>query len=147
MFKKILLPTDGSQLSRKSIKKGVEFAKSINAKVVGFFSPEDYRAMMYSEYIPPSLLSQEEFEANARKAAEKHLAFVEKTAKAAGVPYEGYYVAGLVPWQAIVEAAEKKKCDLIFMASHGRTGLGALVLGSQTTKVLTHTKIPVMVYR
>jgi nucleotide-binding universal stress UspA family protein len=147
MFKKILLPTDGSQLSRKATKKGIEFAKSINAKVVGFFSPEDYRAMMYSEYIPPSLMSQEEFEANARKAAEKHLAFVEKTAKEAGVPYEGYYVASLVPWEAIVEAAKKKRCDLIFMASHGRTGLGALVLGSQTTKVLTHTKIPVMVYR
>jgi nucleotide-binding universal stress UspA family protein len=147
MFKKILLPTDGSDLSRKSIKKGIEFAKSINARVVGFFSPEDYRALMYSEYIPPSLMSQDEFEANARKAAEKQLAFVEKTAKAAGVPYEGYFLASIAPWEAIIEAAKKKKCDLIFMASHGRTGLGALVLGSQTTKVLTHTKIPVIVYR
>ena len=101
MFKKILLPTDGSELSRKSVKKGIEFAKSINAKVVGFFSPEDYRALMYSEYIPPSLMSQEEFEANARKAAEKQLAFVEKTAKAAGVPYEGYYVASIAPWEAM----------------------------------------------
>jgi nucleotide-binding universal stress UspA family protein len=147
MFKKILLPTDGSQLSRKSVKSGVDFAKSINAKVVGFFSPEDYRALMYSEYIPPGLMSQEEFEANARKAAERQLAFVEKTAKAAGVPYEGYYVASIAPWEAIVDAAKKKKCDLIFMASHGRTGLGALVLGSQASKVLTHTKIPVLVYR
>jgi nucleotide-binding universal stress UspA family protein len=147
MFKKILLPTDGSELSRKSVRKGVEFAKSINAKVVGFFSPEDYRALMYSEYIPPSLMSQDEFEANAKKAAEKHLAFVEKTAKAAGVPYEGYYLSSIAPWEAIVEAAKKKRCDLIFMASHGRTGLGALVLGSQTTKVLTHSKVPVLVYR
>src|SRR5262245_12535482 len=147
MFKRILLPTDGSDLSKRAIRKGVEFAKSIDAKVVGFFSPEDYRAMMYSEYIPPSLMSQDEFEANARKAAEKHLAFVEKTAQEAGVAYEGYYVASLVPWEAIVEAAEKKRCALSFMASHGRTGLSALVLGSQTNKVLTHTKIPVMVYR
>jgi nucleotide-binding universal stress UspA family protein len=147
MFKKILLPTDGSELSKKSVKKGVEFAKSINARVVGFFSPEDYRALMYSEYIPPSLMSQEEFEANAKKAAEKHLAFVEKTANAAGVPYEGYYLSSIAPWEAIVDAAKKKRCDLIFMASHGRTGLGALVLGSQTTKVLTHSKIPVLVYR
>ena len=147
MFKKILLPTDGSELSKKSVKKGIEFAKSINAKVVGFFSPEDYRALMYSEYIPPSLMSQEEFEANAKKAAEKHLAFVEKTANAAGVPYEGYYLSSIAPWEAIVDAAKKKRCDLIFMASHGRTGLGALVLGSQTTKVLTHSKIPVLVYR
>jgi len=147
MFKKILLPTDGSDLSKRAVKKGIEFAKSIDARVVGFFSPEDYRALMYSEYIPPSLMSQEEFEANAKKTAERHLAFIEKTAKAARVPYESYYLASIAPWEAIVEAARKKRCDLIFMASHGRTGLGALVLGSQTTKVLTHSKIPVLVYR
>ena len=147
MFKKILLPTDGSDLSKKAVRKGVDFAKSIDAGVVGFFSPEDYRALMYSEYIPPSLLSQEEFEANAKKAAEKHLAFIEKTAAAAGVPYEGYFLSSIAPWEAIVEAAKKKRCDLIFMASHGRTGLAGMVLGSQTTKVLTHSKIPVLVYR
>ena len=147
MFKRILLPTDGSDLSKKAIKKGIDFAKSINAKVVGFFSPEDYRALMYSEYIPPSLLSQEEFETNTKKTAEKHLAVIEKAAKAAGVPFEGYYLSSIAPWEAIVEAAKKKRCDLIFMASHGRTGLGALVLGSQTTKVLTHSKVPVLVYR
>jgi nucleotide-binding universal stress UspA family protein len=147
MFKKILLPTDGSDLSKKAVKKGVDFAKSIGASVVGFFSPEDYRALMYSEYIPPSLLSQEEFEANAKKAAEKHLAFIEKTAAAAGVAYEGYFLSSIAPWEAIVDAAKKKRCDLIFMASHGRTGLAGMVLGSQTTKVLTHSKIPVLVYR
>jgi nucleotide-binding universal stress UspA family protein len=147
MFKKILLPTDGSDLSKKAVKKGIEFAKSVDAAVVGFFSPEDYRALMYSEYIPPSLLSQEEFEANARKAAERQLAYVEKQANAAGVRYEGYFLSSIAPWEAIIEAAKKKKCDLIFMASHGRTGLAGLVLGSQTSKVLTHSKIPVMVYR
>ena len=147
MFKRILLPTDGSELSKKAVKKGIEFAKSIDAKVVGFFAPEDYRALMYSEYIPPSLMSQEEFDANAKKAAEKHLAFIEKTASAAGVPYEGFYLTSIAPWEAIVEAVKKKRCDLIFMASHGRTGLAGLVLGSQTTKVLTHSKVPVLVYR
>jgi nucleotide-binding universal stress UspA family protein len=147
MFKKILVPTDGSELSKKAAKKGIEFAKSIGAGVVGFFSPEDYRALMYSEYIPPSLLSQEEFEANARKAAERNLAYIEKQAAGMGVPYEGYFLSAIAPWEAIVEAAKKKKCDLIFMASHGRTGLAGLVLGSQTTKVLTHSKVPVVVYR
>ncbi len=147
MFKKILLPTDGSDLSKKAVKRGIEFAKSIGASVVGFFSPEDYRALMYSEYIPPSLLTQDEFEANAKRAAEKNLAFIEKQAAAAGVAYEGYYLSSVAPWEAIVDAAKKKKCDLIFMASHGRTGLAGLVLGSQTTKVLTHSKVPVMVYR
>ena len=147
MFKKILLPTDGSDLSKKAVKKGIEFAKSIGAGVVGFFSPEDYRALMYSEYIPPSMLSQEEFEANARKAADKILGAVEKLAAASGVPYEAYFLSSLAPWEAIVEAAKKKRCDLIFMASHGRTGLAGIVLGSQTNKVLTHSKIPVIVYR
>ncbi len=147
MFKKILLPTDGSDLSKKAVKRGIEFAKSIGAGVVGFFSPEDYRALMYSEYIPPSLLTQDEFEANAKRAAEKNLAYIEKQAAAAGVAYEGYYLSSVAPWEAIVDAAKKKKCDLIFMASHGRTGLAGLVLGSQTTKVLTHSKVPVMVSR
>lgn len=147
MFKKILLPTDGSDLSKKAVKKGIEFAKSIGASVVGFFSPEDYRVMMYSEYIPPSMMSEDEFQANAQKAAERHLAFIEKQAAAAGVKYESFYLSSVAPWEAICEAARRKKCDAIFMASHGRTGLAGLVLGSQTTKVLTHSKVPVLVYR
>ena len=147
MFKKILLPTDGSPVSRKSVKQGVAFAKVAGAKVVGFFSPQDYRTLMYSEYIPPSLMSEEEFEAQAKKAAQKQLAFVEKTAKEAGIPYEGFYLSSIAPWEAIIEAAKKRKCDLICMGSHGRSGLAGLVLGSQTTKVLTHSKIPVLVTR
>jgi nucleotide-binding universal stress UspA family protein len=145
MYKRILLPTDGSPVSRKAVKQGVAFAKSIGATVVGFFSPEDYRALMYSEYIPPTLLSEEEFEKQAQKAAEKRLGYVAKTAQEAGVPYEGFYLSSIAPWQAIIDAAKKKRCDLIFMGSHGRTGLAGLVLGSQTTKVLTHSKVPVLV--
>jgi len=147
MFKRILLPTDGSPVSRKAVRQGVTLAKSVGAKIVGFFSPEDYRALMYSEYVPPSLMSEEEFQAQAKKTAEKHLSFVEKTARAAGVPYESYYLAHVAPWQAIITAARKKKCDLIVMGSHGRSGLAGLVLGSQTTKVLTHSKVPVLVTR
>lgn len=147
MFAKILLPTDGSELSRKAVKKGVAFAKSIEAQVIGFYSPTDYSTLLYSEYIPPGLMSRNDFDANAKAAAKKRLAFVEKTAKNAGVRYENYFVPSAAPWQAIVDAAKKKRCDLIFMASHGRTGLSALVLGSQTAKVLTHSKIPVLVYR
>jgi nucleotide-binding universal stress UspA family protein len=125
MYKRILLPTDGSELSSKAIEKGVEFAKSSKANAIGFFCVPDYRALMYSDYIPPSVMSQDEFEANAKNAAEKQLAFVEQTAKTAGVPYEGYYLT----------------------TSHGRTGMSALLLGSQTAKVLAHSKIPVLVYR
>jgi len=147
MFKRILLPTDGSALSRKAVKQGIALAKVVGAKVVGFFSPEDYRALLYSEYVPPSLMSEGEFRAQAKKTAEKHLAFVEKTAQAARVPYEGFYLASMAPWEAIIAAAKSKKCDLIVMGSHGRSGLAGLVLGSQTTKVLTHSKVPVFVTR
>lgn len=147
MFKKILLPTDGSELSGQAVIKGVDFAKSMQASVVGFFSPADYSALFYSEYIPPNLMSQAQFEANAAKAAEKQLAFVERAATAAGVPYEGYSLTRAAPWEAIVAAAKDKHCDLIFMASHGRAGLSALMLGSQTAKVVSHSTVPVLVYR
>lgn len=147
MFKRILLPTDGSEISRKAVEKGVAFAKSINAAVVGFIAAADYTALLYSEYIPPSLMSRDDFETNARKAGDKQLAFIEQAARSAGVPYEGLCVTSAAPWEAIVTAAQEKGCDLIFMASHGRTGLSKLVLGSQTAKVLAHTEIPVLVYR
>ena len=106
MFKKILLPTDGSPVSRKAVRQGVAFAKSVGAKVVGFFSPEDYRALIYSEYVPPSLMSEDQFQAQALKTAQKHLAFVEKTANAEGVHYEGFYLTRIAPWEAIIEAAK-----------------------------------------
>lgn len=145
MFKRILIPTDGSALSRRAVKKGIQFAKSIGASVVGFYSPEDYQTVMYSEYVPPNLLSRKEFEAHAKVVAQKHLTFVERAAKAAGVPYEGFYAASVTPWSAIVEAAKRRKCDVILMGSHGRSGISGFLLGSQTSKVLTHTKIPVLV--
>ena len=147
MYRRILIPTDGSAISRKAVKHGVALAKSLGATVVGFFSPEDYRAIMYTEYMPAALLSQDEFESQAKKAADKQLALVQKAAEAAGVKFESSWMISIAPWEAIIEAAHKKKCDLICMGSHGRTGLAGLVLGSTTTKVLTHTKVPVLVTR
>ena len=147
MFKRILLPNDGSPVSQKAVRQGIAFAKAVGAKVVGFYCAEDYRALIYTEYVPPALLSEAEFEAQSKKVAEKRLALVEKTAKAAGVPFEGFYLISTAPWEAIIEASKKKKCDLIFMGSHGHKGLAGLLLGSQTNKVLTHSKVPVLVYR
>jgi nucleotide-binding universal stress UspA family protein len=147
MYRRILIPTDGSAISRKAVKHGIALAKSLNATVVAFFAPEDYRAIMYTEYMPASLLSQDEFEAQARKAADKQLAVVQKAADAAGVAFESHWTITVAPWEAIIEAARKKRCDLICMGSHGRTGLAGLVLGSTAMKVLTHTKVPVLVTR
>jgi nucleotide-binding universal stress UspA family protein len=147
MFKHILIPTDGSDLSRKAVKAGVAFAKSLGARVTGFYSPEQYEILAYGEYFPPDLVSRGEWDKRSKKTAEKFLAVIEKETKAAGVPYGAFFLASLTPWKAIVEAAKTKKCDLIFMASHGRTGLSGLLLGSQASKVLTHSKIPVLVYK
>ena len=147
MYRRILIPTDGSAISRKAVKHGITLAKSLGATVVGFFAPEDYRAIMYTEYMPAALVSQDEFEAQARKAADKQLAVVQKAAAAAGVAFESHWMISVAPWEAIIEAARKKRCDLICMGSHGRTGLAGLVLGSTAMKVLTHTKVPVLVTR
>jgi nucleotide-binding universal stress UspA family protein len=92
-------------------------------------------------------MSRAEWERRSKRTAEKVLAYVQKEAKARGVRYSGFYLASLAPWQAIVDAAKKKKCDLIFMASHGRTGVAGLLLGSQASKVLAHSKVPVLIFK
>ena len=147
MFKNILIPTDGSALSRKSVKAGVALAKAVGARVTGFYSPEQYEILAYGEYFPPDLMSRAEWDNRSKKTAARFLAAIEKEALAAGVKYSGLYLDSVAPWEAIVEAAKKKKCDLIFMASHGRTGLSGLLLGSQAGKVISHSKIPVLVYK
>lgn len=147
MYKHILIPTDGSAESRKAIREGVAFAKTLGARVTGFYSPEQYEVLAYGEYFPPNLISKEEWTKRSKQTAEKYLAPIEKAAKAANVRYEGYYKDSIAPWQAIVEAAKKKKCDLVFMASHGRTGLPGLVLGSQAAKVLSHSTVPVLIHK
>ena len=147
MYKHILMPTDGSPESRKAIRQGIALAKTLGARVTGFYSPEQYEVLAYGEYFPPNLISRAEWSKRNKQAAEKYLAPLEKTAIAAKVRYQSYYQESIAPWQAIVDAAKKKKCDLIFMASHGRTGLPGIVLGSQAAKVLSHSSIPVLVYK
>jgi nucleotide-binding universal stress UspA family protein len=147
MYRHILLPTDGSALSKKAVRAGIAFARRIGAKVTGFYSPEQYEVLTYGEYFPPDLMSRAEWERRSKRTAEKVLAYVQKEAKARGVRYSGFYLASLAPWQAIVDAAKKKKCDLIFMASHGRTGVAGLLLGSQASKVLAHSKVPVLIFK
>ena len=147
MYRHILLPTDGSALSKKAVRAGIAFARRIGAKVTGFYSPEQYEVLTYGEYFPPDLMSRAEWERRSKRTAEKVLAYVQKEAKARGVRYNGFYLASLAPWQAIVDAAKKKKCDLIFMASHGRTGVAGLLLGSQASKVLAHSKVPVLIFK
>jgi len=148
MFKHILLPTDGSKLSNRAVKYGIEFAKSINAKVTTIHVVPEFRMGADEGFVSPmGAQMKRRFEEESREQAKKLLAKVETAAGTAGVKCETVAVVSDLPFQQIIETAKKKKCDLIMMASHGRKGLSSLLLGSETAKVLTHSKIPVLVVR
>jgi len=147
MFKNVLITTDGSKLSLKAVKSGVAFAKSIGARVTGCYVTETFQPYYFGDYIPPDMPTPKEFERHAREAGEQYLKQIESEARSAGVAYSGLVVKAETPYAGIINAAKKARCDLIFMASHGRSGLSGLLLGSETHKVLTHSKIPVLVYR
>jgi len=144
MFKKILLPTDGSELSGKAIQGGLEFAKALNASVVGVTVIEPYSYSNLSEYRPETL---DDYEQRMMKSAAERLGMVADAAAKVSIPVETLTVKSFSPFEAIIDTAKAKGCDVIFMASHGRRGLSAVLLGSETQKVLTHSTIPVMVYR
>lgn len=146
MYRKILLPTDGSALCETAGKKGIEFAKFAGASVVAFHAVPATSYLIYTEAGPSDILA-EQFERDAQVRGQRLVEALEKLAREAGVPCEPLLVTNDHPWEAIIEAASAKGCDLIFMASHGRRGLSAMLLGSETARVLTHTRIPVMVYR
>ncbi|MCU0559015.1 MAG: universal stress protein [Desulfobacterales bacterium] len=145
MFKHILLPTDGSDLSQVAIRKGVRFAKSIGAKVTGVCVVPTQKYFLYMTEITEQL--KEESARHHKQEAERNLAFVAKAAADAGVPCETLCETGDQPHASIVAAAEAHGCDLILMASHGRKGVASLLLGSETQKVLTHSRLPVLVVR
>jgi nucleotide-binding universal stress UspA family protein len=145
MYKHILIPTDGSELSESAILKGVALAKSMNAKVTGVTVSAPFHAVAVEPLMVTDTPAQ--YKKDCEALAAKYLGAIEKAAKTTGLQYEGMHVVHDQPYEAIIGAAADKGCDLIVMASHGRRGVKALVLGSETTKVLTHSKIPVLVLR
>ena len=147
MYKKILLPTDGSDLSAAAATVGVAFAKSIGAEVVGLYVSPEYQYPVYVEIIPPSYPSEEEYANTMKKAGEMHLKPIEEAATREGVTFMGVTAFSDVPAQQIVDTALANGCDLIFMGSHGRTGLNKLLIGSVTAKVLGLSRVPVLVHR
>ena len=145
MYKSILIPTDGSELSRTAIETGVALAKALGARVVGIavvLPSGDFAVGEFGLVSDPAEFTK----ANAL-SADRNLAVISEVAKNAHVAAETLQIGHDSPWKAIVETAASKGCDLIVMASHGRKGLDALVIGSETNKVLTHSKIPVLVTR
>lgn len=147
MYKNILVPTDGSALSNRTIRDAAKLAKSLGAAITGFHVAPTYHIEIYTDYVPPDMVTPQEHAANAKKTAARHLEAVKKAAAANDVRCNTYHVMSDNPADAIIKAAHKYKCDLIYMGSHGRSGLSKLLLGSQTSKVLAHSRIPVLVHR
>ncbi len=145
MFKCILIPTDGTEFCQRAIAKGIELAKLTGARIVGVTVMQPLHSATPEALIPAQIASIIKGE-TAKMAAEK-LAAVEAAAKAAGIAVETVRETGDHPWEAILRAAKKHGADVIVMASHGRRGVSAMVLGSETQKVLTHSTIPVLVVR
>jgi nucleotide-binding universal stress UspA family protein len=146
MFKNILVPTDGSERSQGAVRKAVELAKIHEARITGVHVIPDYHLLIaYEGAFDP--VTEERIEEEAKTRAETYLAFVRKIAQDAGVPCDTVCETSDHPHDAILKTADARKCDLIVMTSHGRKGLAAMLLGSETRKVLTHVKIPVLVVR
>jgi len=147
MYKHILIPTDGSELSQKAIDAGIAFACFLHAKVTGFTAVPEYQIPSEAELMSRHAISLTDYERDAKKQAESALQPIADRARAAGVDYDAEFTQSDRPHEAIIRAAQQRGCDLIFMASHGRRGLSALVHGSETQGVLTHSTIPTLVYR
>jgi nucleotide-binding universal stress UspA family protein len=148
MFKHILLPTDGSVLSNRAVKRGIQFAKAAKARVTAVYVVPEFRMMADEGFISPlGAELKQRVDKDAREHAAKLLAKVDGWARAARVRCDTVAVTGDSPSLQITAIARKRRCDVIIMASHGRTGLSSLLLGSETAKVLAHSKIPVLVVR
>ena len=147
MYKHILLPTDGSKLSTRAIAQGLAVARATGARVTGLFVAPAPTPLVFEGLRPVAYVQPEEHAALTRRAAEKYLGAIEKAAAEAGVSWETLTVEGAHPADTILDIAARRKCDLIVMASHGRRGLAGVLLGSETQKVLTHAKVPVLVCR
>lgn len=149
MYKHILVPTDGSPLSLKAVKAASELAHSMNAKVTALHVMPRYQAPIAEEAAVAytAVYSEKMFRDATEKSAAKVLARAKDEFESLDVKCDTAAVTGSTPWESIIATAKGKKCDLIVMASHGRKGLAGLLLGSETTKVLTHSKTPVLVCR
>ncbi len=144
MFNRILVPTDGSDITAKAVDAGIKLAQSLGAQLytISVKEPFPYSAISEMQPVPP----QDFFDAQDRIANKRVHAVVEM-AHAAGMKCQAHTVEALHPWEAIIDHARHMECDLLVMASHGRRGVSALLLGSETQKVLTHSAIPVLVVR
>ena len=144
MFKHILIPTDGSALSLEAVKAGIEFARETKARITFVTVTLPFPNSPLAGLAPQVRAN---YEQESTSLAKEHLAEAVKLAGAAGVTNDTQIFHSLSPYSCIIKASQDAGCDAIFMASHGRSGVTGLLLGSETQKVLTHSKLPVVVYR
>ena len=145
MFSHLLLPTDGSDASDRAIRKALELAREGNARITGLHVMQPFHIASY--HVDMVEESRGTYEAHALALARKYLEVIERGAKELGVRVDTKAVTAEHPYEAIIDAAKSGGCDLIVMASHGRRGMKALLIGSETYKVLTHSTVPVLVLR
>ena len=146
MYKNILLPTDGSALSQIAIDNGLQFARAVGAKVTGFYVMLDRQTESFEDYAPVDVKAPKLDDVSRQEAA-KYLKAIADKAQALGVPCQTESMKHTSPHQAIITMATRTGCDLIVMASHGRKGITGELVGSETARVITNCKIPVLVYR
>ena len=147
MYKHLLVPTDGSKLSDKAVVQAIDLAKALDARITFMHTTPGMPRPIYAEGVTVDMMSRKDYNQRAKADAAKVLDKVAAKAKAAGVDSKVVHTSTEAPWESIVAVAKKAKADAIVMASHGRRGLAGLLLGSETTKVLTHSTVPVLVVR
>ena len=147
MYRTLLVATDGSKLSDKAVAHAIGLAQAVGASLTAFYAAPDYPMPAYADGVVYEPVSRKEYAKLAAEDAQKILGAAATKAEAAGVICKTAYAIAAAPWEAILAAAKKNKVDAIVMASHGRRGISAVLLGSETQKVLTHSKLPVIVVR
>lgn len=147
MFKHILVPTDGSDLSKRAAAAAIEQARATGAKLTVLHAMPPATPLVFGELLPVAYMPPDEHERLVNKAADIYLADIKAQAEAAGVECHTVKTTSDFPAEVIVDTAKKRHCDAIWMASHGRRGIAAVLLGSETQKVLAHAGVPVIVFR
>ena len=149
MYKHILVPTDGSRLSLRAAKEAATLARSLKAKITAVYVMEPYMPPLMSEGASVRSFARDQaaYRASATRMANAALKKVREAAAAQDISCEAISTTDSRPWEGILKTAKAKKCDVIVMASHGRGVLAGALLGSETTKVLSNSKTPVLVYR
>ncbi|HLE67761.1 MAG TPA: universal stress protein [Burkholderiales bacterium] len=148
MYRHILVPTDGSKRSRRAARTAARLARAFRARLTAIHvTPEGVPTVFSGSTLYGAGVLGRDYRERAMRHAQRALSVVEDEARAAGAAYSSVRRVAREPWRAVISTARSRKCDLIVMASHGRSGLRALVLGSETMKVLAHTKTQVLVCR